>query len=70
MYVCPICKKQRFEAEELLSKHYLKCWKEQHPYHQPKPAPRSEDINTVEIDEDILNFFRCVGDMLDGRSND
>ena len=56
MYICPTCNKS-FEKEEILTKHFLKCWKEQHPYHKSKPAPRSEDINTSKVNEDILNFF-------------
>jgi hypothetical protein len=35
----------------------MKCWKEKHPYHKSKPAPRSEDINTREDNQDILDFF-------------
>lgn len=56
MYICPTCGKQ-FESDEALTKHFLKCWKEQHPYHQSKPAPRSEDINTRAVNDDIANFF-------------
>ena len=56
MYICPICKKE-FNSEENVSKHYLKCWKERNPNHQAKSAPRSEDINTREINNDVLNFF-------------
>ena len=56
MFVCPTCNKQ-FETEDALVKHYLKCWKEEHPYHQSKSAPRSEDINTRKINNDIMDFF-------------
>ena len=56
MYICPTCNKG-FEKEEIFTKHFLKCWKEEHPYHKSKPAPRSEDINTREDNEEILNFF-------------
>lgn len=56
MYICPICKKE-FNLEDTVSKHLLKCWKEEHPYHQVKPAPRSNDINTREMNDDVLNFF-------------
>ena len=56
MYICPTCGKQ-YEKEEVLTKHFLKCWKEQHPYHRGKSAPRSKDINTSEVSNDILNFF-------------
>ena len=27
MYICPVCRKE-FDVEEVLVKHYLKCWKE------------------------------------------
>ena len=56
MYICPTCS-QSFNAEEVLAKHFLKCWKEQCPYHKPKPAPRSEDVNTREIKPEIADFF-------------
>ena len=56
MFVCPTCNKQ-FETEDTLVKHYLKCWKEEHPYHQSKSAPRSEDINTRKVSNDIMDFF-------------
>lgn len=56
MYICPTCNKE-FDTEELITKHYLKCWKEKYPTHQSKSAPRSEDINTRKINNDILNFF-------------
>ena len=60
MFICPTCGK-RFEVEDVLTKHFLKCWKEQHPYHQSKPAPRSEDINTREVSNEILDFFDSFG---------
>lgn len=60
MFICPTCGKQ-FEVEDVLTKHFLKCWKEQHPYHQSKPAPRSEDINTREVSNEILDFFGSFG---------
>ena len=56
MYICPICEKE-FNTEDAVSKHYLKCWKEEHPYHKSKPAPQSENIETREINDDISNFF-------------
>ena len=56
MYVCPTCNKQ-FEHKDLLTKHFLICWKEQHPNHKSKPAPRSEEVNTREISDDIASFF-------------
>jgi DNA-directed RNA polymerase subunit RPC12/RpoP len=56
MYICPVCKKE-FDVEEILVKHYLKCWKEKNLTHKSKPAPRSEDINTRTISDDIMNFF-------------
>lgn len=56
MYICPTCNRE-FTTENGVVKHFLNCWKEQNPYHQAKPAPRSEDINTVEINNDVMNFF-------------
>lgn len=59
MYICPTCNKS-FETEERIQKHFLKCWKEKNPYHQSKPAPRSEDVETVEINDDVVNFFNSL----------
>ena len=56
MFICPICGKQ-YEVEEILVKHMSKCWREKNPNHKSKPAPRSEDINTREDNQDILDFF-------------
>ena len=47
MYICPTCHR-RFQEEQKLTKHFLSCWKEQHPFHQSKPAPKGKDI---------MNFF-------------
>ena len=56
MYICPTCEKQ-FNTEEILTKHFLKCWKDKNPNHRSKSAPRSEDINTKEITSEISDFF-------------
>ena len=56
MYICPVCN-QQFKEEQALVKHYLSCWKKENPHLRSKPAPRSEDINTREANEDIENFF-------------
>ena len=56
MYICPTCKRE-FESEDSIRKHFLNCWKEQHPYYQSTPAPRSEDIVEVQADDNVLAFF-------------
>ena len=56
MYICPVCN-QQFKEERVLVKHYLSCWKKENSHLRSKPAPRSEDINTREVNEDIENFF-------------
>ena len=56
MYICPTCNRG-FKNEENIQKHFLSCWKEQHPGHKSKPAPRSEDIETKQIDNGVLDFF-------------
>lgn len=56
MYICPTCNRG-FKNEESVQKHFLSCWKEQHPGHKSKPAPRSEDIETKQIDSGVLDFF-------------
>lgn len=56
MYICPICNKE-FDKEEAIVKHLNKCWKEKNPNQQSKPSPRSEDIITREVNNDVANFF-------------
>ena len=56
MFICPTCGKQ-IEMEDDLVKHMSKCWREKNPTHKSKPAPRSEDINTREDKQDIIDFF-------------
>ena len=60
MFICPTCAKE-FHTEEAIQKHFLACWKEQHPYHKGKDAPRREDIETREISNDMMNFFETIG---------
>ena len=56
MFICPTCNKQ-FEKEEVLVKHMMKCWREKNPHHRSKSAPRSEDINTRSISDELASFF-------------
>lgn len=56
MYFCPVCGKA-FELKEDIQKHFLSCWKEEHPYYQSKAAPCSEDITTREVSDSVVNFF-------------
>ncbi len=56
MFICPVCYK-KFQTEELVKNHFMQCWKEQHPYHKSKDAPRSKNIETKEVNDDIMNFF-------------
>lgn len=60
MYICPVCQKG-FNAENKVVKHYLSCWKYHNPNHKSIPAPHSEDIIKVEIDNDTLKFFESFG---------
>ena len=64
-YICPTCNK-KFDEEEEVSKHFLKCWKENHSHHKSKSAPHSEDKNVVEINQELANFF----DLLEGSNNE
>jgi hypothetical protein len=59
MFICPSCDKE-FNTEQALQKHFLICWKEQHPFHQSKSAPHSADITMREINDDITNFFNSL----------
>jgi hypothetical protein len=56
MYMCPTCNKP-FDKEENLVKHMSKCWKERNPHLRSKPAPRSEDVNIREVNNEIMSFF-------------
>lgn len=56
MYICPNCQR-KFSKESTLVKHLSSCWKEQHPDCIHKSAPRSEDKETRQVSDDIMNFF-------------
>lgn len=56
MYICPICGKA-FKSKEAVVKCMLSCWRQVNPNHHSKSAPRSEDINTRDVSDDIANFF-------------
>lgn len=58
-YICPTCKEE-FNSEELLVKHFLKCWSSKNPQHKSKPAPRSKDVVTTSINSDVTNFFSSL----------
>jgi len=59
LFVCPTCEKE-FNTEQGIQKHFLSCWKDKHPYHQSKSAPRSKDIVTREVSDDVMNFFNSL----------
>ena len=56
MYICPTCGKE-FPTESEIVKYFLKCWKEKHPYHKSKEAPRSADLVSRSVNKDTENFF-------------
>lgn len=64
MFVCPTCNKE-FEKKEQIRKHFLQCRCEQHPYHKSKDAPRSKDIVTREVSNDIADFFERLNNGRD-----
>ena len=68
IYICPTCGKELNNEEEIAT-HFLKCWKEQNPHHKSKPAPRSEDIVTTKVNEDIMKFFTTLQEENYERSN-
>lgn len=57
MYICPECNRE-FGSEEGIRKHFLACWREQHPGHKSNAAPRSDDIIIRSEEEEVINFFR------------
>ena len=56
MYICPICNAE-FEKEDIMAKHLLACWREKNPHHKSTPAPRSEDVETRQVDAGVMDFF-------------
>lgn len=56
MYICPSCSK-RFKQEDIFTKHFLSCWKKNNPNHKSKDAPRGEDVETRNMNEDMKAFF-------------
>ena len=56
MYICPTCNGM-FESADDVAKHSLGCWREHNPGHKSKPAPRSANIETREISNDLAQFF-------------
>lgn len=57
MYICLTCKKE-FNTEDEIRSHLSSCWREKHPYHKSKTAPKGKDIITREVNDDIANFFK------------
>lgn len=68
IYICPTCGKE-YKTEEEISKHYIKCWKNNNTSYQSKPAPRSEDITVREMEDDIAKFFALLEGELSNESN-
>ena len=69
IYICPTCGKE-LDSEEETTKHFLKCWKENNPHHKSKPAPRSEDITMIEVNEDVKKFFASLQEVDYERNDD
>ena len=59
IYICPTFNKE-FDIEDKISKHFLQCWKKDNPHHKSKPAPRSENITTTKMSDDMTNFFASL----------
>lgn len=61
MYICPICKCEfEDEKESRMSRHFLKCWKENNPNHKTNSIEPSETIETREENKDITDFFASL----------
>lgn len=56
MYICLECGRS-FQKEESMQKHFLACWRERHPGHHAKDAPRSADIIARNMNNEVLDFF-------------
>lgn len=68
IYICPTCGKE-YKTEEDISKHYIKCWKNNNTSYQSKPAPHSEDITIREIGDEAEKFFALLKGELNNESN-
>ena len=61
MYICPICKCEfEDEKESRMSRHFLKCWKENNPNHKTNSIEQSETIETRKENKDITDFFASL----------
>lgn len=61
MYICPICKYEfEDEKESRMSRHFLKCWKENNPNHKTNSIEPSETIETRKDNKDITDFFASL----------
>ena len=61
MYICPICKCEfEDEKESRMSRHFLKCWKENNSNHKTNSIEPSETIETREESKDITDFFASL----------
>lgn len=59
MYICPVCKCEfEDEKESRMARHFLRCWKENNPNHKSNTIEPSETIETREVNNDVMNFFK------------
>lgn len=56
MYICPTCG-NTFTTEEMITRHFLKCWREHNLNHKSKPAPCKGNTTQREMNDDVTNFF-------------
>ena len=56
MYICPTCG-NTFATEEMITRHFLKCWRKHNPNHKSKPAPCKGNTTQREMNDDVANFF-------------
>lgn len=59
MYICPVCKCEfEDEKESRMARHFLRCWKENNPNHKSNTIEPSETIETREVNNNVMNFFK------------
>lgn len=56
MYICPTCG-NTFATEKMITRHFLKCWREHNPNHKSKPAPCKGNTTQREMNDDVVSFF-------------
>lgn len=58
MYICPECGKP-FKTDKAVAKHYLTCFKKEHPYIPPKSVLYTQSV-TRKVNDEVADFFSAL----------